>query len=110
MTTKEYINLPEEALDDSSLSATEIYLLAQILRYRSAFERYTVNGLEQVCSLSKNTIRKALLLLTASGYLAKLPYNTGWKLNDKGISASEEGDPVAGTGEVDEHEEEDIHS
>ena len=84
------IALPVEALDDPRLSSSEIYLLAQILRFQSRIDRYTVNGLNQFLNLSKNTIRKGLLLLAESGYMTTLPDNKGWAVNKIKICSEED--------------------
>lgn len=90
MRLRKYVTIPVEALDDPNLSSTEIYLLAQILRFQSIFDLYTVSNLNQKLNLSKNTIRKGLLLLTESGYLTRISDNGGWKLNEVKICAPED--------------------
>lgn len=90
MRERKTVVLPVEVLDDPSLSPVEIVILAQILRFQSRIERFTVNGMDQFLNLSKNTIRKGLLKLAASGYLTTLPGNKGWILNEIKICASED--------------------
>lgn len=90
MRERKTVPLPVEALDDPNLSPSEVVILAQILRFQSRIDRFTVNWLDQFLNLSKNTIRKGLLLLAASGYLTTLPGNKGWVLNEIKICAPED--------------------
>ena len=93
--------IPVDALDDPSLTPVEIYILAQILRFQSGIDRYTVNGLNQFLNLSKNTIRKGMLRLASSGYLTTLPDNKGWVLNEIKICASEDQNLTSGRSKFD---------
>lgn len=90
MRERKTVVLPVEVLDDPSLSSVEVVILAQILRFQSRIDRFTVNGMDQFLNFSKNTIRKGLLKLAASGYLTTLPGNKGWVLNEIKICASED--------------------
>lgn len=90
MRERKTVVLPVDVLDDPSLSPVEVVILAQILRFQSRIERFTVNGVDQFLNLSKNTIRKGLLKLASSGYLTTLPGNKGWVLNEIKICASED--------------------
>lgn len=90
MRERKTVVLPVDVLDDPSLSPVEVVILAQILRFQSRIERFTVNGMDQFLNLSKNTIRKGMLKLAASGYLTTLPGNKGWVLNEIKICASED--------------------
>lgn len=90
MRERKTVVIPVEVLDDPSLSSVEVVILAQILRFQSRIDRFTVNGMNQFLNFSKNTIRKGLLRLAASGYLTTLPGNKGWVLNEIKICASED--------------------
>lgn len=90
MRERKTVPLPVEALDDSNLSPSEVVILAQILRFQSRIDRFTVNWLDQFLNLSKNTIRKGLLILAASGYLTTLPGNKGWIFNEIKICVPED--------------------
>jgi len=90
MRERKTVVLPVEVLDDPSLSPVEIVILAQILRFQSRIGRFTVNGMNQFLNFSKNTIRKGLLKLAATGYLTTLPGNKGWVLNEVKICTSED--------------------
>ena len=90
MRERKTVVLPVDVLDDPFLSPVEVVILAQILRFQSRIERFTVNGMDQFLNLSKNTIRKGLLKLASSGYLTTLPGNKGWVLNEIKICASED--------------------
>jgi len=83
------IEFPVEALDDETLSPSEVFLLAQILRFQSQIEKITVNNLSQHVRLSKNTILKGLLLLSVNGYLTTLPGHQGWEINSVKVCLSE---------------------
>ena len=83
------IEFPVEALDDETLSPSEVFLLAQILRFQSQIEKITVNNLSQHVRLSKNTILKGLLLLSVNGYLTTLPGHQGWEINSVKVRLSE---------------------
>ena len=89
MRERKTVVLPVEVLDDPSLSPVEIVILAQILRFQSRIERFTVNGMDQFLNLSKNTIRKGLLKLTSSGYLIKDSRNNGWLIDSGKIYGNE---------------------
>lgn len=90
MRERKTVVLPVDVLDDPSLSPVEVVILAQILRFQSRIERFTVNGMDQFLNSSKNTIRKGLLKLASNGYLTTLPGNKGWVLNEIKICASED--------------------
>ena len=83
------IEFPVEALDDETLSPSEVFLLAQILRFQPQIEKITVNNLSQHVRLSKNTILKGLLLLSVNGYLTTLPGHQGWEINSVKVCLSE---------------------
>ena len=67
MRERKTVVIPVEVLDDPSLSSVEVVILAQILRFQSRIDRFTVNGMDHFLNFSKNTIRKGLLRLAASG-------------------------------------------
>lgn len=90
MRERKTVVIPVEVLDDPSLSSAEVVILAQILRFQSRIDRFTVNGMNQFLNFSKNTIRKGLLRLAASGYLTTLSGNKGWVLNEIKICASKD--------------------
>lgn len=88
MRPRKYVIIPVEILDNADLSPSEIYLIAQILRWQSKFEVITVANLKSVLKLSENTIRYGLLNLTECGYLSRGSGKGTWVLNTSKIDAS----------------------
>ena len=89
MRTRKIVPIPVEALDNKSLTYSDIVLLAQILRYASKFEVYTIAKLKTVLNMSENTIRSGLRKLTENGFLERNPAVPTWSLPHLNICGEE---------------------